>query len=105
LKAYRIVAEQVGELQSLRRPEFCSSFYAGLDVQLKILQCLPQLVQLYADAIEGDLQADVLQVCSTLQQVRTVTISSTASATFQQVVTLLYEKVEQEDGDSRTTYT
>ena len=66
-------------------------------MQLKILQCLPQLVQLYGDAIKGDLQADVLQVCSTLQQVKSVTISSTASATFQQVVTLLYEKFEQED--------
>jgi hypothetical protein len=72
----------------------------GLDVQLKILQSLPQLIQLHGDVLEGELQATVLQVCCTLQQVKAAVISSTASATFQQIVTLLFEKVEQEDGEN-----
>jgi len=75
---------------------------SGLDVQLKILQCLTQLLQLYGDVLEGDLQSLVLQICSTLQQIKSAAISSTASATFQQIVTLLFEKVEKEDSKTFT---
>jgi len=40
-----------------------------------------------------------------LQQIKSAAISSTASATFQQIVTLLFEKVEQEDSKtSSPTY-
>ncbi len=70
---------------------------AGLDVQLKILQSLPSLLQNYSDSLEGDLQSSILQVCTTLQQVKATAVSRTASATFQQLVSSLFEKVEHED--------
>lgn len=70
----------------------------GLDVQLRVLQSLPQLLQNYSDALQGELQSSLLQVCITLQQSKTAAVSGTASAILQQIVSLLYEKVESEDG-------
>lgn len=67
-------------------------------MQLKILQSLPQLLQNYGDTLEGDLQSSLLQVCATLQQTKAITVSSTASAILQQIISLLFEKVENEDG-------
>lgn len=70
----------------------------SFDIQLKILQCLPSLLQHYSRYLEGDLQAKVVEICLALQQVKSAPISSTASATLQQVVLSLFERVEREDG-------
>ena len=67
-------------------------------MQLKVLQSLPQLLQNYGDTLQGDLQSSLLQVCATLQQTKAITVSSTASAILQQIISLLFEKVENEDG-------
>ena len=72
----------------------------GLDIQLRILQALPSLLQNYADHLEDELQANVLQICTSLQQVKTVAVASTASATLQQAFSFIFEKVETEDGSS-----
>lgn len=76
----------------------CSLREIGLDVQLKILQSLPSLLQNYGNLLEGELQAMVLQLCTALQQVKNSAVSGTASATLQQIITSLYDKVEAEDG-------
>ncbi|KAL9090687.1 MAG: hypothetical protein Q9165_005175 [Trypethelium subeluteriae] len=76
---------------------FKESALLGLDVQLKILQALPPLLQSYADELEGDLLASALQVCSILQTVKSAAVSNTAAATLQQLFTAIYEKVATED--------
>jgi Dimerisation and cyclophilin-binding domain of Mon2/Guanine nucleotide exchange factor in Golgi transport N-terminal len=69
----------------------------GLDVQLKILQTLPSLLQIYARDVEGNLLAAILGVCGDLQDNKAGVVSSTATATFQQLITTVYEKVTRED--------
>jgi hypothetical protein len=69
----------------------------GLDVQLKILQALPSLLQNYATELEGDFLSSALQVCSALQAVKAATVSGVASATLQQLVSTVFEKVASED--------
>lgn len=69
----------------------------GLDVQLKILQALPSLLQNYAAELEGDLLSGALQVCSSLQAAKASTVSGVAAATLQQLVSTVFEKVADED--------
>jgi hypothetical protein len=69
----------------------------GFDIQLKILQILPSLLQNYADQVNGASFFTVIQICSTLQASKTPSVSSTSAATLQQLVTSLYEKVATED--------
>ena len=69
----------------------------GLDLQLKVLQALPSLVQNYADDLKGDLLASTLQVCSSLQAAKTPTVSGVAAATLQQLVSSVFEKVAAEN--------
>ena len=69
----------------------------GLDIQLKILQTLPSLLQIYARDVEGNLLAALLGVCGDLQDNKAAVVSSTATATFQQLITTVYEKVKRED--------
>ena len=71
----------------------------GIDVQLKILQALPPFLQSYAYDLQGGLLALLLQVCSVLQQAKASSVSSTAAATFQQLVSFTFEKVVTEDGE------
>ena len=67
------------------------------EIQLKILQTLPSLLQLYSSDIRGPLLAVALEICDTLQGSKTTVISSTAEATFQQLVTTVYDRVSSED--------
>jgi len=69
----------------------------GLDVQLKILQALPSLLQSYAEELKGDLLSLTLEVCSALQSAKVPTVSGVAAATLQQLVTSLFEKVVSEE--------
>lgn len=76
---------------------FRESTSAGLDVQLKILQALPSLLQNYAGEIGGDLLAAVLNVCSTLQASKNGMVNNTAAATLQQLVVAVFDKLVAED--------
>ncbi|PNS19822.1 hypothetical protein CAC42_7789 [Sphaceloma murrayae] len=76
---------------------FNASTSLSLDVQLKILQALPGLVQNYAEDLTGDLLAAALRVCAALQNVKVPTVSAVAVATLQQLVVLVFDKVAAED--------
>jgi len=73
----------------------------SLDAQLKILQALPALAQNYADDLTGNLLAAALQVCAALQSVKAATISGVATATFQQLIVSVFERVAFEDAEAR----
>ncbi|KAH6647713.1 hypothetical protein BKA67DRAFT_396501 [Truncatella angustata] len=70
---------------------------AGLDVQLKILQALPTLLQNYAVDIKGDLLVTALNICFILQTSKNGIVSNTSSATLQQLVVSVFDKVVAED--------
>jgi hypothetical protein len=92
-------------LPKSRLGEAVEAFHActdlGLDVQLKVLQALPSLVQNYADDLKGDLLSGALQVCSSLQAAKVQTVSGVAAATLQSLVTTVFERVAVEDARSR----
>ncbi|EMD01228.1 hypothetical protein BAUCODRAFT_202568 [Baudoinia panamericana UAMH 10762] len=69
----------------------------GLDLQLKILQALPSLLQNYANELQDDLLASALQLCASLQSAKAQTVSGVAAATLQQLVAAVFEKVVDED--------
>ncbi|KAI9884383.1 MAG: hypothetical protein M1823_003837 [Watsoniomyces obsoletus] len=68
------------------------------DVQLKILQALPSLVQYYGSELNGESLGKTLLICSELQTSRTAVVHSTAGATLQQLVVAVYDKLANEDG-------
>jgi hypothetical protein len=92
-------------LPKSRLGEAVEAFHActdlGLDVQLKVLQALPSLVQNYADDLKGDLLSGALQVCSSLQAAKVQTVSGVAAATLQSLVTTVFERVAIEDARSK----
>ncbi|RFU36309.1 hypothetical protein B7463_g41, partial [Scytalidium lignicola] len=69
----------------------------GQDVQLKILQALPSLLQNYADDIRGELLAASLNICMVLQSNKNAIVNNTAAATLQQLVVSVFDKVVAED--------
>ncbi|KAK5073949.1 Endocytosis and vacuole integrity protein [Lithohypha guttulata] len=64
----------------------------ALEVQLKVLQTLPSLLQLYAADLHGEALARTLNVSADLSGSKLPVISSTAGATFQQLVTTVFER-------------
>ena len=72
---------------------------AGLDVQLKILQALPSLLQNYAEELKGDLLATSLNICTILQASKNGIVNNTAAATLQQLVVAVFDKVIAEDSE------
>lgn len=70
----------------------------GHDVQLKILQALPSLLQNYPSEIRGDHLSTVLQICSGLQNIKSPAVSNTAAATLQQLIIAVFDRVIVEDG-------
>lgn len=75
---------------------------AGIDadVQLKILQTLPAISQNYGGELKGNLIGKPLLICSKLQGSKVAVIKSTASATLQQLVVAVFDKIVAEDGKS-----
>jgi hypothetical protein len=73
---------------------------AGLDVQLKILQALPSLVQNYASDLKGNLLVTTLNICFTLQSSKNAIVNHTSAATLQQLVVSVFDKVVSEDSKS-----
>ncbi|KAI8157679.1 Protein MON2-like protein [Colletotrichum sp. SAR 10_70] len=70
---------------------------AGLDVQLKILQALPSLLQNYATDLKGDLLITALNICFILQTSKNAIVNNTSAATLQQLVVSVFDKVVTED--------
>ncbi|KAL9636930.1 MAG: hypothetical protein Q9164_002522 [Protoblastenia rupestris] len=74
-------------LEALRE---CSTL--ALDIQLKVLQALPSLLQNYASNLTGPLLIAAFQLCFLLYGNKTAVISNTAAAALQQVVSSTFEK-------------
>ncbi|KAF7562903.1 hypothetical protein G7046_g1210 [Stylonectria norvegica] len=70
---------------------------AGLDVQLKILQALPSLLQNYASDLKGNLLVTALNICFILQSSKNAIVNHTSAATLQQLVVSVFDKVVAED--------
>ncbi|KAE8842525.1 hypothetical protein PTNB85_00829 [Pyrenophora teres f. teres] len=70
---------------------------ADHDIQLKILQALPSLLQNYPAEIRGEPLSAVLQICSGLQNAKNFAVSNTAAATLQQLVIVVFDRVTSED--------
>ncbi|KAL0943017.1 endosomal peripheral membrane protein [Colletotrichum truncatum] len=70
---------------------------AGLDVQLKILQALPSLLQNFATDLKGDLLITALNICFILQTSKNAIVNNTSAATLQQLVVSVFDKVVAED--------
>ena len=64
----------------------------GLDIQLKVLQALPSLLQNHSDSLTGKLLATAFQVCFQLYSSKTAVVSHTAAAALQQLVNSTFEK-------------
>jgi hypothetical protein len=76
---------------------------AGLDVQLKILQALPSLVQNYSSDLTGDLLVTALNICFILQSSKNAIVNNTSAATLQQLVVSVFDKVITEDSKQKQT--
>lgn len=76
---------------------FRESASSSHDVQVKILQALPSLLQNYAAEIRGELLSTVLNICSGLQSAKNFAVSNTAAATLQQLVISVFDRVASED--------
>jgi hypothetical protein len=76
---------------------------SGLDVQLKILQALPTLLQNYATDIKGELLVTGLNICFILQTSKNGIVSNTSAATLQQLVVSVFDKVVAEDRSTSDT--
>jgi hypothetical protein len=70
---------------------------AALDVQLKILQALPSLLQNYSAELKGDLLFTALNICFTLQSSKNAIVHNTSAATLQQLIVSVFDKVVAED--------
>lgn len=70
---------------------------AALDVQLKILQALPSLLQNYAAELQGELLVTTLNICFILQSSKNAIVNNTSAATLQQLVVAVFDKVVAED--------
>jgi len=68
-----------------------------LDIQLKILQALPSLLQNYPQDLTGDLLSNVLHVCTILQSSKTAVVNNTAAAALQQLMVSVFDQVVTED--------
>src|SRR3569833_1640409 len=74
---------------------------AGLDVQLKILQALPSLLQNYSSEVIAELLVTALNICFTLQSSKNAIVNNTSAATLQQLVVSVFDKVVTEDSKFR----
>ncbi|KAF8534392.1 hypothetical protein BDD12DRAFT_860683 [Trichophaea hybrida] len=69
----------------------------GVEIQLKILQVLPPLLQNYPDELQGALLAEALLICAVLQVSKMGVVNNTAAATLSQIVISIFDKVVTED--------
>lgn len=81
-------------------PHLEANSVKALDIQLKVLQALPSLLQNYASKLKGKLLVNAFQLCFSLHNNKTAVISNTAAAALQQLVASTFEKVSVEDGET-----
>lgn len=70
----------------------------ALDIQLKVLQAVPSLLQNYASNLTGPLLTTTYQVAFLLYGSKTPVVSNTAAAALQQLVNSTFEKAGSNDG-------
>ena len=70
----------------------------ALDVQLKVLQALPSLLQNYGASLSGKLLTAAFEVSFLLYGSKTAVVSNTAAAALQQLVTATFEKAAFDNG-------
>lgn len=76
----------------------------GVEIQLKILQSLPSLVHNYGSYMYDELISELLLICSILQgHNKSGVVVNTASASMQQLILSVFEKVSTEDGNADTS--
>ncbi|CDK25121.1 unnamed protein product [Kuraishia capsulata CBS 1993] len=77
---------------------FVEATHLAVEIQLKVLQSLPFFFQSYSIFINDEILSKLLLVCSMLQgSNKMATVVNTASATFLQLISLAFEKVNDED--------
>ena len=78
--------------------QFSKAYWEAIDlsyeIQLKILQTLPALLQLYDEHVSGSLLARVLDICATLSINKTALVASSAGATLDQLLDSVFEQAE-----------
>lgn len=75
----------------------CASL--ALDIQLKVLQALPSLLQNYAKSLTGRLLVAAFEVCFLLYNNKTAVVSNTAAASLQQLVNTTFDKAADDDNE------
>ncbi|CAK9436234.1 uncharacterized protein LODBEIA_P07920 [Lodderomyces beijingensis] len=84
-------------LQSVMK-SFAESSHLAVDIQLKILQCLP-LFSNYANDLTGSLIIDLIDICSNLTSSnRSPIVMNAASATLQQLFSDVFERAANSQG-------
>ncbi|ODV98113.1 hypothetical protein PACTADRAFT_598 [Pachysolen tannophilus NRRL Y-2460] len=83
---------------------FIESTNLAIEIQLKILQCLPFLFQNYSIFISDKILIKLLSICSILQgSNKSSAVNNTASATFLQLIGLVFDKINDEDSLAKET--
>lgn len=88
--------DRLGEVLGALKDVVSTSY----DVQLKILQTLPALLQLYSNQIHGELLARTLETCAILQGSKTTLVSSSAGATLWQLIASVFDSASQEQANT-----
>ncbi|KAK9470253.1 uncharacterized protein V1510DRAFT_288354 [Dipodascopsis tothii] len=76
---------------------FQEAAHLNAEIQLKILQTLPPLIENYGPDLCGDLIARTLEICSLLQSSKIAVVVNTAAATLQQLIVAVFDEVVKED--------
>jgi len=77
---------------------FIEATHLAVDIQLKVLQTLPTLFQIYGEFINNGLVAKLLLICSMLQAPSKIPmVTNTSAATQQQIVLSLFDKIIEDD--------
>lgn len=95
---------------SLALPELLESLSEAanlaVDIQLRILQCLPSVMQVYGEHIQGDLLLKLLSICSSLTaNNKSTVVINTALATLQQLFSFVFDGIREESSTSSTSLT
>ncbi|CUM68414.1 uncharacterized protein PRCAT00006137001 [Priceomyces carsonii] len=86
-----IPVSSLGELMEALK----EATHLAIDIQLKILQCLPALMQNYESDMRGDLLIELLGICTSLTaNNKSTVVINTASATLQQLFGNIYDKLK-----------
>ncbi|CAH2351234.1 protein Mon2p [[Candida] railenensis] len=73
----------------------------AIDIQLRILQCLPNVMQSYNEKLRGGLLLSLLSICSNLTtNNKSTVVINTASATLQQLFSFIYDSIRDRKPDN-----